>query len=268
MRTDWDIAFNNMSHVAGSHALPAHWAAEAAAYRDSGVQVETDIPYGDGPRERFDIVWPEGAPKGLAVFVHGGYWMRLSKSDWTQFAEGARAAGWAMALPSYTLAPDARISKMTRQVSAAIDVAAKRVAGPIRLSGHSAGGHLVTRMLCEDTPLAPETRARIENVVSISGLHDLRPLLRTAMNDTLHLDEAEAAAESAILHRPVPNARITAWTGGGERPEFLRQAQLLATVWQGLDAKTDLVIDSVHHHFSVIEALKTHDSPLCRRLLF
>ena len=70
--------------------------------------------------------------------------------------------------------------------------AAGRIAGPVRLAGHSAGGHLVTRMICRDSPLEPVLQGRLEQVVSISGLHDLRPLMKTAMNATLRLDAGEA----------------------------------------------------------------------------
>lgn len=264
---DWDIAFDNMGHVAGSAALPAHWAAEAASYRASGVQVEENIAYGQAPREKLDIVWPENPAKGLVIFVHGGYWMRLDKSYWTQFAEGVRQAGWAMALPSYTLAPEARIGAMTAQIAKAITCAAGRVAGPIRLSGHSAGGHLVTRMLCQDTPLDPVIRDRVETVLSISGLHDLRPLLKTKMNATLMLDAAEAMAESPALATPVSVARVTAWVGGDERPEFIRQARLLSLIWAGLDADTHVTIEPGKNHFSILEGLKSSDSPLVDALL-
>ncbi|MCR9123979.1 MAG: alpha/beta hydrolase [Phyllobacteriaceae bacterium] len=262
--TDWDDAFANMAHVPGSGELPERWANDAAAYRASGVKVETDIAYGDAPRERLDIVWPDAAPEGLAVFVHGGYWMRLSKAHWTHYAEGARARGWAVALPSYTLTPDIRIAGITAQIGRALTVAAERVAGPIRLSGHSAGGHLVTRMVCDDTPLPPDVLARIEHTLSISGLHDLRPLMKTAMNDTLRLDAAEADAESAVLHRPAGTPHVTAWVGGGERPEFIRQARILAAVWEGLDAQTACLVDGDHNHFTVIEGLRTPDSAITR----
>lgn len=263
MNMDWDDAYANMAHILGSAQMPAQWAAEGAAYRASGVRVDSDIAYGDASREALDIVWPEGTPKGLAVFVHGGYWMRTSKSDWTQLAEGARAQGWAVALPGYTLTPDVRISQITRQIGAAIDCAAGHVAGPIRLAGHSAGGHLVSRMICSDTPLADPVAERIEHVLSISGLHDLRPLLRTQMNQTLHLDLEEARAESPALQEPRPGTRLTAWVGGAERPEFLRQTHILQQMWQGFDMQTESVVDGIHHHFSVIEGLKSSDSAIC-----
>ena len=93
---DWDDAFANMAHVAGSEELPRLWSDSAAAYRASGVKIDQGIAYGSHPRERFDLVWPEGTPKGLVVFIHGGFWMRLDKSYWTDFAEGARSNGWAI----------------------------------------------------------------------------------------------------------------------------------------------------------------------------
>lgn len=263
---DWDTAFDNMGHVEGSAGLPAFWADRAQAYRAATSGIETEIPYGTHAREKLDLVWPEGAPKGLVVFVHGGYWMRLDKSYWTDFAEGARAGGWTVCLPSYTLAPEARVSQMTTQIAAAIETAAARVDGPIRISGHSAGGHLVSRMICEDTALSAAALDRLEFCMSISGLHDLRPLLKTRMNETLHLDMDEASRESAVLHRPVDGVRFHAWTGGGERPEFVRQAKLLHSMWSGLDAASSCTIDGDHHHFSVIEGLKTPDAEITKAL--
>ena len=263
---DWDDAFNNMAHVQGSDALPGFWAARAADYRCGPARVDEDIPYGGSERETFDLVWPDAAPKGLVVFVHGGFWMRLDKSYWTDLAEGARAQGWAVCIPSYTLTPAARVSDITGQISAAIESAAKLIGGPIRLAGHSAGGHLVTRMICQNSPLTPETLARIEKTMSISGLHDLRPLLHTVMNDTLQLTEAEAIAESPVLMRPVAEANVIAYVGGAERPEFIRQARLLSLMWDGLDARMSIEIEPHRDHFTILEGLKQSNSPICRML--
>ncbi len=267
----WDRAFENMAHIPDSEKLPEYWAQRAARYRAAAIaenrQLDTDIPYGEHAREVFDLVWPDTPVKGLVVFVHGGYWIRLDKSYWTDLAEGVRANGWAVCLPSYTLAPEARISAITQQISRAICNASERVAGPIRLAGHSAGGHLVSRILCDDTTLPTNVLKRIEHVVSISGLHDLRPLLHTTMNESLQLDATEATAESAALHTPVDHASITAWVGGGERPEFIRQSQLLNLMWQGLDANVTCTIDAQHNHFTVIEGLKNPTSAITTELL-
>lgn len=265
MITDWDDAYANRAHIPGADAIIATWAPSAEAFRQSlGSRARLDLAYGPAPRNRLDLFLPEGAPKGLAVFVHGGYWMAFDKSVWSHLAAGALAAGWAVALPSYTLAPEARIAAITREIAAAIGHAARLVAGPIRLAGHSAGGHLVTRMACADAPLDPAVRARLAHVLSISGLHDLRPLRATAMNGTLGLDAAEARAESAALLDPAPGTRLTAWVGAAERPEFLRQTDLLASAWALPGIATRAHHDPLRHHFDVIAGLADRLHPLTR----
>ena len=262
--TDWDDAFANMAHVEGSADLPDVWAERAAAYRRAlpAGRLEPDIAYGEGPRQKLDLIWPDAAVQGLAVFVHGGYWMRLYKSHWTDLAEGARARGWAVCIPGYTLAPEARVHEITAEIGRAIGTAAARVDGPLHLAGHSAGGHLVTRMLCDDTPLSDDVRGRVHRTLSISGLHDLRPLLATRMNETLRLDATEAARESAVLHGPAGAAPLTCWVGGGERPEFIRQSRLMAMMWCGLDVPTRCHVDGSHDHFTLIEGLRNAHAPI------
>ncbi len=268
MAVDWDDAFSNMAHIPGSEALPGLWAERAAAYRAGlGAALREGIPYGDGPRRRLDLVLPEGPPKGLAVFVHGGFWLAFGRADWTDLAEGARARGWAVALPSYRLAPEARVSQMTREIGEAVGEAARRIGGPIRLMGHSAGGHLAARMICEDSPLSAEVLERVEHVLSISGVHDLRPLRRTKMNERLRLTPEEAASESPVLRNPLGSPRLTCWVGAAERPEFLRQARLMALIWSGLEARVKLVEEPEKHHFSVVEGLKTPDSQILNEFL-
>lgn len=266
--TDWDDAYANGAHIAGAGDYPPRWAAAAEAFRNAlGERARLALPYGPHPRERFDLFLPPGAPVGLAVYVHGGYWLRFAPADWSHFAAGGVAAGWAVAMPGYTLCPAVRIADITRQIAAAIEAAAAMVDGPIALTGHSAGGHLVTRMVCADGPLTPSVRDRISGVTSVSGVHDLRPLLRTAMNRSLRLDEAEARAESPVLLRPVDGIRLTCWVGADERPEFVRQSDLLANVWTGLGARTRSVIDPMRHHFDVIDGLLSPDSALTRAWL-
>ncbi|RMF39250.1 MAG: alpha/beta hydrolase, partial [Alphaproteobacteria bacterium] len=111
---DWEDALSNGSHIAGAESYPERWAARAAAFRER-VPGRLDIAYGAHPRERLDLFEPEGPPRGLAVFIHGGYWLRFDKSSWSDLAEGALALGWAVALPSYVLAPEARIPDITGQ---------------------------------------------------------------------------------------------------------------------------------------------------------
>jgi len=250
--TDWDDAYANGAYIAGAEAYPDAWVRDAAAFRANA-------------RQRDGLFLPDGTPRGLVVFVHGGYWMRFDPSFWSHLAAGPLARGWAVTMPGYTLAPAARIAAMTAQVAQDTRTAAAKVAGPVVLTGHSAGGHLAARMLCADRPLE-DTTGRIARCVPISGLFDLRPLMRTAMNATLRLDAAEARAESPALLDPLPGIPLTAWVGADERPEFRRQSALIANIWQGLGVPTQLQEDAGRHHFDVIDGLTKPDSPLTEAL--
>lgn len=264
MIDDWDDAYANGAHIEGAADYPPRWAEAAAGFRASlGARARLDLPYGPAERNRFDLFLPEGTPRGLTVFIHGGYWRAFDKSAWSWLAAGPLARGWAVALPSYTLAPEARIARITEEIGAAIKAAAGEVAGPLRLTGHSAGGHLVTRMNCENAPLPHDVLARIERTVSISGVHDLRPLLRTQMNDDLRLDAEEATAESPALLNPREGVRVACWVGAAERPEFIRQNALLANVWAGLGAEMSAHEAAGEHHFDVIDGLADPDGALC-----
>ena len=262
--TDWDDAYANAAHIPGADRFLADWPARTKALRDR--HPPEVLRYGPGARQVVDLYRPETSVQGLTVIVHGGYWMRFSPDEFGFLAEGPLARGQAVAMLRYTLAPEARIAEITAEVAAAITLAADAVAGPIHLAGHSAGGHLVSRMGCAG--VLPEALAgRIAHILSVSGVHDLRPLLRTAMNETLQLDPAEAAAESPALLDPRQGLRITCAVGGDERPEFLRQNDLLANVWWGLGAETLAIHLPGLHHFDVIDGLATPDGALTRMLL-
>lgn len=263
---DWTDAFINSAYIPDGDTFYDRWAVAAANFRD-GTVGEVDIPYGPAQRQRLDLFRPNGATRGLLIFVHGGYWMGSGKSDWSHLSAGALARGWSVALPGYTLAPAARIGAITREIGAAIAAVSDMVEGPIRLTGHSAGGHLVTRMICDDSPLPDAVLGRIDRVVSISGVHDLRPLQLAEMNETLGLDPEEATTESPALRHVHPGVPVTAWVGASERPEFLRQAALLSEAWSTPGFPVPVVAEPGRHHFDVIDGLCDPDHSLTKALL-
>ena len=259
---DADIAYANADFIEGAASYPPRWAAEAAAFR-AQAKARLDLAYGSGARQRLDLFLPEGAPAGLVVFVHGGYWRMFDKDSWSHLAAGPVARGWAVAMPSYTLAPEARISDITREIAAALVFSAGLVAGPVVLTGHSAGGHLVGRMNCRDVALPDAVAARLARIVPISPLSDLRPLLGTKMNEDLRMDMAEATAESPLLHEARRGVDTRVHVGAEERPAFLDQARWLADGWD----EARLNIAPGRHHFDVIDDLGAPDSPLTALLV-
>lgn len=265
--TNWDDAFDNAGYVPNALEYFQTWKVRAQAFRQSGIKSELSLAYGPTDRQKLDLFYPTTKPKGLVVFIHGGYWMKLDRSYFSHLAAGPLDHSWAVAIPSYTLAPNAKISGMTREITQAIMLAASKIDGPIRIAGHSAGGHLATRMLCKDSPIDKTTQARIIKTVSISGLHDLRNLPKTKMNGTLQLTPKEAISESPCLSAPISGINVTCWVGSIERPEFIRQSHILHGTWLKQGANMNVYIDPDKHHFNVIDGLEHPNSKLIQTLL-
>jgi acetyl esterase/lipase len=251
-----DRAYANGAFIPGADGFAPRWREAAAAFRAT-ARGELALPYGPGGRHQFDLFLPPGTPRGLFVFVHGGYWLAFDRSDWSHLAAGAVALDWACALPSYTLAPDARISAITAEVAAAVRAAASRIDGPVVVAGHSAGGQLAARMACTDIDIPCLAR-----VVPVSPVAELEPLMATEMNARLRIDAAEAAAESParLTRRPGVSAHV--WVGGQERPAFLWQARTLSEEWA-----CPWTVAPGRHHFDVIDDLADPASRLMQACL-
>lgn len=254
---DLTDAYENGAYIPDAASYPPRWAAEAEAFRAQlGERARLDLPYGSDARQRFDLFLPAGEAAGLMIFIHGGYWLKFDKSQWSHLAAGAILRGWAVAMPSYRLAPDVRIADITRDVAASVEAASAEVDGPVVVTGHSAGGHLTARMAC----LELAASNRIKRYVPISPLSDLRPLMQTSMNAQLRIDSTEVEAESPVF--ATTEADVTVWVGAEERPAFLDQARWLSEAWD-----CPLRIAPGRHHFDVIEEMTQAHSPLIGALL-
>lgn len=268
--TDWNAVYDNTPAIPDGASWPGRWVQPAQEFRDrmqAQGRARLGLSYGPAARNHFDLFLPETPPAGLVIFVHGGFWMGLDRSLWSHLAAGPLAHGYAVAIPDYTLCPNINIAGITQEIAAMIAVAADLVPGPIRLAGHSAGGQLVTRMVCEDGPLAAPVADRIAAVLSISGLHDLRPMRRIWRQETLRLSEAESWSESPALLSPRPGLRLICWVGACETSEFRRQNALLANIWQGLGAAIACVEEPDRHHFNIMDGLFDPSHPMTAALM-
>ena len=195
------------------------------------------------------VVGEAGAP--LLVFVHGGYWQALSAADSMYLAPGAAARGWSYAAVEYTLAPDAALGQIVHEVRGALQALDRADGfGPVVLAGHSAGAHLVAMTaLMADSPLP------VAQVVLLSGVYDLRPIVHTTVNDVLHLDAAGAAALSPTLLPVAATPPVLVAIGDNETDAFHAQSHVFAARLRAAGAPVTELIVSGRHHFDIVDDL-------------
>jgi arylformamidase len=135
------------------------------------------------------------------------------------------------------------------------------------VAGHSAGGHLTAMLFATDWTAAGLPVPSIAGGVSLSGVHDLAPIVHFSFNVDIRLDDAEAARLSPVRLRPRTRAPLLVAVGADETPEFLRQARLLWDAWpesRPPGAVAPLIVPG-KHHFSVAADLGDPKSELVRR---
>src|SRR5262249_21052229 len=195
------------------------WIAASRRFREERPG-HLDLPYGPGERNKWDLFPGDDPNAPCLVWIHGGYWQARSRESFACFAAGILAQGWSARLPRCTLAPEATLTEIVRQIRSALDWLAAQgsahgIRGPIILSGWSAGGHLTAMALDH-----PSVRAGL----AISGLFELGPIRDTYLNERLRLTDEEIAALSPLRLSSAGKPLVIAY-GTAELPALVRDSR-------------------------------------------
>jgi arylformamidase len=259
-----ELEYNNRALVPDYPAIFARWDKDSEYVRAT-LACELDLPYGPDARHRIDL-FPAANARGTLVFIHGGYWRSLDKSMFSWLAAPYVAAGLAVAMFNYRLAPSVRIDDIIDDTIAAMNwlmlnaVKHRIPTDHVVVSGHSAGGHLTAALLATPWSRLQFDPARIAGAVSISGIVDFAPLSRHTFNNDLRLDAAAVERLDLRSGRPTIPAPLVVAVGACESSEFLRQSRELAGAWKKT-VKSLLVLPG-YHHFSVVDAFAERGQPL------
>ncbi len=198
--------YNNRAAVPDHPQHFATYAAWSKAAREKYAP-KTNLRYGPNPRELLDLFLPSGTPRGTYLYIHGGYWRALSKEDYSFVAGPFVDEGIAVAVMEYDLCPQVSIATIVdecvRAVQWLVGEGPKHGgSGPLVVGGSSAGGHLAAMLFATDWAAHGLPRSPLAGGVSLSGVHDLRPLVDFSFNSEFKLDEAEAWRISPLAYRP------------------------------------------------------------------
>ncbi|WP_067829919.1 alpha/beta hydrolase [Actinomadura kijaniata] len=202
-----DVAYN-VRRKAGPELFARHmerYRAESGK-AVAGLPGTPGVVYDEASGERLDVWGTGDGPRPVFLFVHGGYWMALSRHESAFMARMLHEQGIATVVPDYTLAPKATLEEIVRQVRAAVAWVHRhgRDHGldPDRIvvGGSSAGGHLTGMTMVGGWQAGLGLPADVvKAAMPVSGLFDLRPLTRVYVNKTVGLDLDRAAALSPLL---------------------------------------------------------------------
>ncbi len=262
-RAELDAAYNNSVAVAESARHVADWTERSAALRTRHPEL-LDRAYGPRERNRIDILRSGVTDAPLLVFFHGGYWQRNAKEVFTCMAAGPLAHGIDVALPGYTLAPDASLTEIVAETGEALrwlrqEGPAFGVArGYLIASGWSAGGHLAA--------LAMERR-EVDAGLAISGIFDLEPCRLNYLNEKLRLTTEEVRSLSPLGRLPASSGPLVVSYGAGELPELQRQSEEFAAAWSRAGLAGSLHPVPNHDHFSILDELEQPEGRLTAVLL-
>jgi arylformamidase len=267
--------YNNRALVPEHAEIFERWTASAAEAR-AKLKPQLDVPYCATPKQTLDIFPAHHAPSHgprvhppVLMFIHGGYWRSLDKSDFSHLATPWVKSGVTFVPINYDLCPAVTMEEIVRQCLSAVTWlfmhAGQFGADPHRIyvAGHSAGGHLVAMLLAALFPrwhgtLPPDI---IKGGVAVSGLYDLDPIRRAPfLNASLTLTPERADKMSPVLLPPATHAPLITAVGGEESSEFKRQNRMIGQAWKQV-VRADIPCPGMNH-FTVCDALADTDHAL------
>lgn len=259
-RAERDAAYDNRAAVPASQTLLPEWTASSAAFRSAHPRL-LDQPYGPRPRNKWDLFPAADARAPCLAFIHGGYWQRFGRENFAALIAGPLEIGFSVAMLGYTLCPEVTLTDIVAETNLALDWLAAHgadhgIAGPVILSGWSAGGHLTA--MCLDHPA-------VSAGLAISGIFELGPLRDTVLNDALRLTDQEIAALSP-LRLPLSPKKLLITYGTAELPPLVADSRRLHERRSAEHRPGALLPIAGGNHFTIMDELRRPDGALTRHL--
>ena len=254
--------YHNRARVPDHPQVFAGWALNSVEVRSS-LPCDLDVAYGDSPGQTLDVFPARGRDCPVLVFIHGGYWRAMDKSDFSCIAPSFTAQGVSVVVVNYDLCPDITVPgialQMTRALAWVWRHAARYGGDPSRITvaGHSAGGHLAAMLMaCRWPQVEVDLPSQlVRRAVALSGLFELECMRRMpSMQEVLRLDEQQVLQASPAWMPAPPAGELLCLVGALESEEFLRHNGLMRKAWGAARVPVSEALPRLNH-FTIVDAL-------------
>ena len=269
---DLELEFNPRATVRDVDNRIAAYAAASATTR-ARLHSVLDVRYGSGEKETLDI-FPADAPNApVHLFIHGGYWRAMDKSDYSFIADVFQPAGATTVLVNYDLCPDVTLDTIIAQTMRGIAWTWRNIAkhggDPNRLyvSGNSAGGHLTAMALAHDWEAEGLPADIIKGAIPITGVFDCEPVPDITVNELVRLDRETARRLSPLRNPPRRALPVLVAVGGAEPRLWIGMSKDYAALCREHGIACEYMELPGHDHFDISRAVGDSESPLAQAML-
>lgn len=232
--------------------------AELSAEARKNLSGEYDLRYGSGPKQTLDAHRPAKADAPILLFIHGGYWRALDKSDHSFLAPAFVKAGACFVNLNYDLCPAVTLDDIVRETREGLvwvwRNAARLGGDPNRLvvAGHSAGAHLAALLLAHDWSQDGLPADAIKGAACLSGVYEPAVVRRISVNADVRLDEATAARCDAVSRPPRGRPAMLITVGADEPEGWIAQTEAYAAACRGRGLAPEVVVVPGTNHFTLL----------------
>ena len=273
-QTELDAQYNNRARWPDFQRHFDNWAKWSLNSRMQ-LPCKLDIRFGNSPIEMLDIFPAPEAGAPIYLFIHGGYWYSLDKSDYSYVAEGMRPHGITTVVNNFGLAPTYSMDVIVEHNRAVLSWLWKNAGSfgadreRIYICGHSAGGHLALMLLATDWPEydAALPSNLVKGVCAIGGIFDLEPIRLCFVNKRVQLTAQQEREYSPVLCHYPSRAPLSLIVAVDESAEYQRQSEIMRDRWKSLGWPVELLVPPGLDHFSVVNDLANPQCSLVQHQL-
>lgn len=262
--TDIDIQFNlRRRHPCARYQLLLNIGESLVA--QLLLKCSLDVRYGESAGQMLDIFPAKKTARApVVLFIHGGYFRALDKSQYRYIALPLTRSGYTTVLINYDLAPRVRVSEIIRQVLVAFEWVRNNIhrwggdPDQLILCGHSVGAFLAAKILEKDWP----DGGGIRKAALLSGLYDLGPMKRSYLNRDLRLSDADVEDLSPQRKSLAQAPEILISVGEAESEEFVSQSKAYGHRLSDSTIGNELLVLPGINHYSMSRLLGRRGNPV------